>query len=474
MRIRITILFVSIIPSILTAEPISEKLNLSIHFFGFKAQGRLSSDDKTSKEVERVNGIALPFWMKVKGEHRRDSWEADLQMDVFSGADNRLKVLPGSDAYFALLAKGFRWGFGRRSDPNSLPGWFYWKDGVEGAFVETKDSGRFNIRFDVLDFYRGFPLAENNWLLAQGRDSFLPRSARSEFGLNSISVKDTTQTEFRYRAGLGLWVKEDLGIFYNIGIRYVSLGNWGRFGKDTQEARSERLDGDKDYLTQMKTGLGFLRDPFFSLLEVFLVRGLDKTASHPLRPEKSLPISGEAVRFDIGFHGTNWLVSVFGFLPNPDKRNKNGEILELGFVGMGASPLPNPLLNQIWGWTPAAWITGVGLEKDQSSFPTKRPSGVFGIQSSLRISHIKLGVRTSYVAFLRTENESSGSWTGSKEIFSNSFLREGGLSLGWIPPESQTSILELEVGGFESDRSLGLKEWYLLLKLGWVLECAQK
>ncbi|EQA37180.1 hypothetical protein LEP1GSC047_0761 [Leptospira inadai serovar Lyme str. 10] len=469
MRIRITILFASFIPCILAAESVSEKFNLRIYSFGFKAQGRLSSGDKTSKEVERVSGIALPFWMNVKGELRRDSWEANLQADVFSVSDNRLKILPGNDAYFALLAKGFRWGFGRRSDPNSLPGWFYWKDGVEGAFVETNDNGRFKVRFDVLDFYRGFPLAENNWLLAQGRDSFLPKSARSELGLNSIPVKDLTQTEFRYRAGIGFWAREESGVFYNIGIRYISLGNWGRFGKDVQEARSERLGGDKDYLTQVKTGIGFLSGPFFSLLEAFLVRGLDKTAYHPLRPEKSLPISGEAVRFDIGLQGFGWHFSAFGFLPNPDKRSKNGEILELGFVGMGTSPLPNPLLNQIWGWTPSAWITGAGLERDRSLFPTKRPAGVLGMQSSFRISHVKLGIRTSYIAFLPTEKESRGALSSSKEIFSNSFLREGGLSFGWIPPEYQTSILELEVGGFESDPSLGLREWYLLLKLGWVL-----
>ncbi|TGK14752.1 hypothetical protein EHO61_16925 [Leptospira fluminis] len=474
MKVRFLVFLYLICPSILVAEVVSDEARIRISTFGFKTQGKRNTLEKNQTQTERFGGIALPFWIQFRAGTEREDWKANLELDAVSTGEDKLRILPGKEAYLALYSKGLYWGFGRKSDPNSLPGWFHWNDGVEGFFVETKRSERYRIRFDALDFYRGFPLAENRWLIWQGKDSYLPASARKELGTVSQSSESLSQTKLRYRTGIGLWGKENSGVFYNLQIRYLSLGNWGRFGEETSEARAFSSLGDKDYLSHMKAGLGYFLESFYVLGEGLASRGLDKTATHPQRAQKSLPISGEALRIETGVFGIGWCVSLYGFLPNGDRRSKNGEILELGFVGMGTSPLPNPLLNQVWGWVPGAWITGAGLEKDSTWIPSKRPSGIFGTQGSFKFGNLRLEVRSSYIQFLSDRGASSGAWSISPKGFSNSFIREGGFTIGWAKREGNIPDLQLDLGGIESDRNTGIKQWYLLFKFGWEFSCVPK
>ncbi|TGK56805.1 hypothetical protein EHQ27_09980 [Leptospira wolffii] len=434
----------------------SEKFSVS--FWQFRAKG--------TSQTEIFGGISQPisFHLYLKGD--KENSEYYLELDAVTNSTNGLRVVPGRNAYFGIIAKGFLWGIGRKSDPISFPAWEFWKDGVEGVFAESREGG-FKVRFDLMDLYRGFPLLENQWLLLQGRREFLPDFAASELLSDTKSDSDAST---RYRAGIQIFGTLDNTWVLNCRVRYLSLGNWGRFGSETKEARTQREIGDKDYLTEWKLGIGYLGSIFYFSADAFLSRGLDKTADNRFRVEKSIPISGEALRFDAGFYFPGIRISFFGFLPDREKRNSQGEILEFGFVGMGSTPLSNPILGQVWGFYPAAWVTGSGLEKEDTIYPGKKSAGLIGIQAEGKMGEIRFGVRYTYISFLDTQAETSGRWSLATSSFSKDFVREAVIHISWFPFQPESDYIRLDLGGFESQDALGLKQWFLLLRLGAVWE----
>ncbi|TGL59555.1 LA_2168 family protein [Leptospira sarikeiensis] len=455
--ILIALFFISVE---LFADPNPKTSNLEVYFqwILFRTQGRISEEKGPSK----ISGISQPAMIRFLYENHSEKFQINLDWTVVTVNMSGLLFLPGENAYFGILYKNFLWGLGRKSDPKTFPAWVGWKDGVEGIFVET-ETNRIRVRFDLLDLYRGFPLFENQWLKLQGRGNFLPKIARDEL------VQETNSSfysESRYRAGFTVSGNRDDRVLYQFRVRYLSLGDWGRFGSDTKESRSETIEGDRDYLVEWKFGIGFVWKYFYLSSDLFLSRGLDKTAYHPNRPERSLPISGEAVRLDLGFYNKNGKLSFFGFLPDREKRSSNGEILELGFVGMGSSPISNPLLQQVWGFYPSSWITERGLEREDTKFPGKRPAAFLGVRYEFDIFGIFSSLHFTYISFLKEDISSSGSWSASKSILGNQWIREAGLQIIWKPLPEENTKLELDLGGFESDFETGLKQWYLLLKIG--------
>ncbi len=456
------IFFILAAVSFLSAQEVSksdQRPKLSFSFQEFRTQGREKNPEE--KNAQKVSGIAQPFFFSFVWNKQSDLFQTELELDAFSSSEKGLVLLPGKNAYLGIRAKGFLWAFGRRIDPISFPAWNFWKDGVEGAFVESLGSG-IKVRFDLLDLYRGFPLRENSWLVYQGRENYLPRDASQELLPKNIPNYSYAS---RYRAGIQIFGEGISPWIYQFRIRYLSLGNLGKFGEETKEANTGSEDGDKDYLTEWKVGLGYVWKYFYISVDGYLSRGLEKTGSNPNRPEKSLPISGETVRFDAGVYFLKGNISIYGFLPNREKRNSNGEILELGYVGMGTSPLPNPVLNQIWGFYPSAWVTGAGLEREDTRYPGKRPSGFIGIRTEWKDWRLRLGMHITYISFF-SETESSGEWALSRKIFGQSFVREAGVTLCYNPEDDSQTFLQMDLGGIQSDEEMGIKQWYLLLQLG--------
>ncbi|TGK04119.1 hypothetical protein EHQ53_02935 [Leptospira langatensis] len=435
-------------------------LRFNFQWILFKDQGR--EKDPKADLADRFSGTAQPLGFGFIYQKETNVYRVHLDWVAIKGTNENLFLLPGENSYLGLLGKGFLWAIGRRSDPTPFPAWSSWKDGVEGAFVENLDPD-LKIRFDLLDLYRGFPLWENSWLRLQGREQFLPKEA-SDTLVGKNSTPDPSY-QSRYRAGFLIQGNREDRFVYLFQVRYLSLGDLGRFGEDKKESRSGKEDGDKDYLVEWKVGLGFLWKYVYLSADLFLSRGIDKTAWDPARPQRSLPISGEAVRFDLGVYLQNARVSFFGFLPNQEKRKANGQILELGFVGMGASPISNPILQQIWGFYPSSWVTSFGLEREETKYPGKRPASLLGIRSEWKEHGLLLGIHFSYISFLKEEGSSSGAWIFSRKGIGPSFVREGGVSLGWIPEGESVPVAQIEVGGFETDESIGIKNWYLLLQV---------
>ncbi|TGJ99223.1 hypothetical protein EHO59_15205 [Leptospira semungkisensis] len=431
----------------------------------FRDQGREKHPNEDT--AGRFSGNAQPLGFGFIYRKESNEYKTHLEWVGIKASEDNLVLLPGRNSYIGILKNRFLWGLGRRSDPESFPAWTSWTDGVEGVFVENLDPN-LKIRFDLLDLYRGFPLWENSWLRLQGREQFLSKEAS-----DALLVQDKNHSrsnESRYRTGFLIQGNKNDEFVYHFQIRYLSLGDWGRFGEDKKESRSGKEDGDKDYLVEWKFGFGYIWKYFYLSCDFFLSRGIDKTAWNPSRPERSLPISGEAVRFDTGFYLKDSKISFFGFLPDQEKRKSNGEILELGFVGMGNSPISNPILQQIWGFYPSSWVTSSGLEREETKYPTKRPAGLIGLRSEWMGQGFQFGVHFTYISFFKEDIASSGAWIFSKRILSHSFLREGGLSLGWIPKGESMPVLQVEAGGFETDLNVGLRNWYLLLQMKAVWE----
>ncbi|MEI1278221.1 hypothetical protein V6Z05_07835 [Leptospira venezuelensis] len=458
---RLFFLVLFLYAQILSSEEIQNpSLQIYFQWILFRTQGRISEE----KELSRISALTSPAVFGFNFEKSTEKFRTNLEWNLVTTANSGTFFLPGKNSYFGILYKGFLWGAGRKSDLEEFPAWSSWKDGVEGLFAET-DLDRIKIRFDFLDLYRGFPLLENQWLKLQGREYFLPKQARDEL----VSDKEPAlSSQSRYRAGISLTGNKEDRLVYRFRVRYLSLGNWGRFGSDTKESKTETIEGDRDYLVEWRFGLGFLWNCFYISGDFFLSRGLDKTGYHPSRSERSIPISGEALRFDLGFYNSYGKISVFGFLPDREKRSSQGEVLEMGFIGMGASPISNPILQQVWGFYPSAWITDNGLEREESNFPGKRPANLFGWKAEGKFFGISPGIHFTYIAFLNEENSSSGLWTISAKNLQDRFLREGGLSIAWSPLEDDSSKIELDLGGFESDEQTGLKQWYMLFRIGGV------
>ncbi|TGM98786.1 LA_2168 family protein [Leptospira dzoumogneensis] len=455
---KIFFLFLLLYAHIISSEEIKNpSLEIYFQWILFRTQGRISDE----KESSRIFALASPAVFGFKFEKSTEQFRSDLEWYLVTTPNSGTFFLPGRNSYFGILYKGLLWGAGRKSDPEEFPAWSFWKDGVEGLFAET-ELDRIKIRFDILDLYRGFPLLENQWLKLQGRESFLPKSAREEL----VSEKDySLNSQSRYRAGISLTGYKEDRLVYRFRVRYLSLGDWGKFGSDTKESKSESIEGDRDYLVEWRLGLGFLWRYFYISGDLFLSRGIDKTGYHPSRFERSIPISGEALRFDLGFYNTHGKISIFGFLPDREKRSSQGEVLELGFVGMGASPIANPILQQVWGFYPSAWITDQGLEREETNFPGKRPANLLGWKAEGKFSGISTGIHFTYIGFLKEENSSSGLWTISSKNIQNKFLREAGVSISWSPSEDNSAKIELDLGGFESDETTGLKQWYMLFRI---------
>ncbi|PJZ69441.1 hypothetical protein CH373_15185 [Leptospira perolatii] len=449
---------------------------MQLGFMGFRAHSVYKENGLFGETLEQQKaGVALPIFLEGFLQSTEREYQVELSLSLLGDPDGSVRIFPGKNSYISLLTKDVSLGIGRKSDPEAFPSFKSWSDGVEGLFIESRNFAGVKLRLDLLDLYRGFPLRETKWL--QSAASFLPDAARTklsfpdfETGENNLRTVER-DLSFRYRAGFhleGRNVLNSIGsLYYLFQVRYISLGNWGRFSRDTLEARGGEKSGDNDYLTHWQFGSGWTGRIVFFGLDTMFSRGLDKTAAHPQRSEKSLAISGEAVRISAGTYGDWGSFRIHGFLSDPDKRASNGEILELGFVGMGNRPFSNPLLQQIWRVAPSAWIGEHGLEKVTGSGLGPRPAGVIGAYLQFREQYWEVTLQANLLSFLKDSEGSSGSWSLSKRGISSDFIREASVQIGHRLLPAQNTLLCIEVGGMEAGPHPFVRQSYLYLYWSW-------
>jgi hypothetical protein len=398
-------------------------------------------DSKTSTTIYNRNSeyILLPHLVGKK-ENETFGYDFEFMAPVKENFNGQFPVYSGGNSYLYFNFKGIQFEFGRKEFTKLNP--FTPRDGSEGVKLSYTFKEKFILECIAFDYYRGFPLYEYEFALKESDPIFTKGN--------------------RARHGIGL-AYNGLTFSTNIQFLYLNLGDWGHSSKD--DARKNPT-GDEDFLYQGKFDSKFTSDTLDIYLTLLFSRGLDKTISNPERKEKSLPITGEAVRFGATMKFNIFKLSIHGFLPDRDKRNSTGEVLEMGYVGTGTNPTSSVLLAQELNFYPAAWVTREGLEKQNSYYSGRRNSFAAGAKLGFEYKKFSLyAVGDHYTPYLES-GASNGSISIRKKDFSKSFLVETGIELQFCNSIEKDFFLKLRASRLFSSKDISIEGSYLSVQGG--------
>ncbi len=318
------------------------------------------------------------------------------------------------------------------------------KDGVEGVSIE-KDLGKnFKTYFFLYDYYRGFPVFEKNLI----RDS----------------TSNDKENGKRSRHGLELdYEKDDL--FANIQFLYLNLGSWGKFSTDDSKKKTTGV-GDGDFLYQTKFQFGKKWKSLFLHCAIYFSRGLDKASYNPVRQEKSIPITGEALFFSASWIGERFSVKFNSFLPDSDKKNKEKEILEMGFVGMGTNPIDSVLISQSLNFYPSQWITPYGLEKNESVSNGKKSSLYLKAEISFNFSNAIVSLETEKILPRLENKESKGEISLREKDYSKQSLTAFTISIQSEKKDGSGYFLKFSASKLMSTKEIGISSTLMYFQAG--------
>ncbi|HMW04330.1 MAG TPA: hypothetical protein PK079_18820 [Leptospiraceae bacterium] len=334
---------------------------------------------------------------------KRNLLEYKIQLSINKRSkDNDFKdiLYLGDNCYLLLPIKKFQLVLGRSLFPESLYLKKQWKDGMEGFGLKAQISDQFFLQVYLVDFYRGFPLFEKYFLYK--------------------NFSEVNQKGERFRHGLTFVYRKET-LFSKIQFTYLNLGNWGDGTKDDLKAQPK---GDSDFIYKTTFHISERLKYFTIGFELQIARGIDKVQYNPNRKEKSIPISGELICFYFESYWKNLKTNFEVFLPDSDKRNKQGEVLESGFVGEGTHPTNALLLNQELNFYPSGWITPLGLQKVNSYREGRMNSLWIHIGSSLRLDDLHFGLELDHLTPRLSSGASNGGISFQRGDYSNNYLAE--------------------------------------------------
>jgi hypothetical protein len=402
-------------------------------FFGQQSR---ESIPKEKEMFSKSSDAYFLFGLTAKKE--TESIHYDLNMELGMNGSRKHLVYARENAYVQWSPNNFGLMIGRKEQTtkNIFPGW---KDGLEGIGFFYNWNEKWKLCVQALDYYRGYPLLEKEFLL-------------EEFSVSRAH---------RFRHGLELEFKSGLQS-YSFGFQYLNLGNWGKFSEEVIGNQS----GDRDFLYQAKLSYQ-IESKFFTLgIQGFLVRGLDKTQSHEIRRFSSLPISGEAISLNLGFKEDIFYGKLRGFLPDRHKVNEQGEILETGFIGMGTYPFRGFLLGQIMNFNPAPWVKNSGLLMDENfrngyqySFLGEWELGIQERQWSISV------FGTTCIPY-HSNGSIKGTIRANRKDFSRLFLQEWGIEFNLNPHSEQSFFFTLQISHLVTSKEIGQNSTGAFLKGG--------
>lgn len=424
-------------------------------------------EDRIYKEL-RINSSLIHGGIDRSLETSRVNIK--LQADLIASSESKLAFFAGKNLFFEFKKEHVSLVVGRTQEEMKGSAFTDWIDGTDGIVIKAnfKELGR--VRFDLFDFYSGYFLFEKN-----GLKNTILNTKKTQFDqAGEIEVQDSIFNTFknRYRGGVGY--RYDLP-YLETGFRfqYLNLQNWGRYANDLISETGNVSSGDRDYLTHSTIELKLKYSRFHCFFAGILTRGQDKTGWNRIRKASAIPITGEAVLISTGVTWNFWKFDVFGFLPDRDKRSENGEILELGFIGIGSSPSPVFSTNQSLDFYPSAWITDRGLEKQSGIQNGKRQSAWTGINLEYKESIIRFRLYIASYFFLSDTKGNEGALTMSREGFRKDYLREALIeTLVYFPSENTKFdflYLKASLGGSWSDPESARKESFFQIVSGIVL-----
>ncbi|MDI7165090.1 LA_2168 family protein [Leptospira santarosai] len=420
-------------------------------------------EDRTYKEL-RINSSLIRG--EIDESLETSGVNIRLQADLTASSESKLALFAGKNLFFEFRKENLSLVVGRIQEELKRSAFTDWMDGTDGIVIKAnfKELGR--IRFDLFDFYSGYSLFEKNGL----RNTILnTKNARFD-PASEIEVSNIFKN--RYRGGVSY--RYDLPYLETrFRFQYLNLQNWGRYANDSASETGNVSSGDRDYLTHSAMELKLKYSRFHCFFSGILARGQDKTGWNRIRKASAIPITGEAVLISTGVTWNFWKFDVFGFLPDRDKRSENGEVLELGFIGIGSSPSPVFSTNQSLDFYPSAWITDRGLEKQSGIQSGKRQSAWTGINLEYQESLIRFRLYIASYFFLSDTKGNEGALTISKSGFRKDYLRETLIeTLVYFPSENTKFdflYLKASLGGSWSDSESGRKELFFQIVSGIVL-----
>ncbi|HMV78214.1 MAG TPA: hypothetical protein PKV80_15155 [Leptospiraceae bacterium] len=278
-----------------------------------------------------------------------------------------------------------------------------WTDGTEGIWIYYRFNDRIMMNLSAFDWYRGFPLLEND---------LLKKTADPDFSSGR-----------RQRNGLRIYYNDEK-MTAGISLQYLNLGNFGHSSKD--EIRKN--GGDSDYLWNASAEAGGKWKFITGYFRLLLSRGMDKTEWNETRRDKSMPNSGEALEAGAGADLGEFRLNLHFFLPDTDRRDSAGNIIESGYVGTGNGPERSVLLFQTLGFMPSAWVTEEGMEKRFSIVKGRRNSFYSGISAEYARNGYFFRAEADCTVPYANSSSSNGKIGISRNSFEPWFIAEGALS----------------------------------------------
>lgn len=307
------------------------------------------------------------------------------------------------------------------------------KDGIEGITARRKILEKFILEFYLYDYYRGFPLLEKNYFNSFSDDT-LSKGERSRHGFSFYYNSENYKFESKFL--------------------YLNLGEWGKYSKDS----SYKIQGgDKDFIYHIDFSfIGKFKFLTYGS-SVTISRGLDKTANNSERKEKSIPVTGESIHAFANIETSVFNIQFGIFLPDSDKKNRSSEIINSGFIGMGAHPMDSIILSQLINYYPSGWITPYGLEKENSYISGRRNSGAFTIKANANLEYANIQILYDYIIPRKDMANDQGLISVNRRDYSRSFLSEIGLAVSFKGNSDPNYIIKLGYSYMFSAKDAGIK-----------------
>lgn len=361
------------------------------------------------------------FVIRTDWKNESKKYQYNIQFDIFKKVNDKEKndfFYLGENLFFGISFPYFQIILGRKLFQNSNYNLKTHKDGSEGLSIESQLNTKFSIHFHLVDYYRAYPLLIKEFILN-------PEVSKSKNGnrlRHGFSLNYTSQT-----------------LFASIFFRYLNLKNWGNFSEDDPYLKDS---GDGDYIYH--AGFNFNKQIKNISLGVDIVfsRGLDKATYHPNREENSIPVSGESINISIEYKYKIFYFSTNIFLPDRDKRTKEGELLETGFIGMGTHPGNSILISQYLNYYPAAWVTQNGMQKNDAVYLGRRNSLWIHVNTGFKIKNFLLHFKYDYYVPYKIVKSSTGTISVKRENFEKYFIAEGSIGLRY--DAGTTYFLEIQ------------------------------
>ncbi len=353
------------------------------------------NETKDSRKTEQA------FLVSGKFKDKKENFFYDFQFHFIKRlkeSESKDLFYLGENANIGIVKDKYSFSLGRNKFNNYFPEQKI--DGIEGISARFIPNENFKLEFYFLDFYRAFPILERVFFLDKKQI------------INSENLRHGLSFEFQNK-----------DFYSRFSLLYINLRNSGKIAND--ESRT-RPNGDNDFLYNTSWNVFWKNSFFISGFNFTISRGLDKTLNNSERQEKkSIPISGELVELFFKSNFSYFKFQSSFFLPDTEKRNSSGEILEYGSVGFG-SPISGILIAQSLNFHPTTWITEIGLEKS-FTIQNGRWNSFWG-RASIGFEYENFQLNLIFNHFTpRNLKQSNGSISVQKKDYERFFLMESSL-----------------------------------------------